>query len=391
MSAFVLPLQNLCSLEREDGRNSLGNRQKRGYWKDVVAVARQIAQFQTRLGLPSERLPTEYELRRYGYEGGHTILRAFRLHGGKQAFLKKLALVERTGADPEFARWQPNANGKKLTSAAKAANLLRSQLEELARRLDLPEKSLPSLQLLRKHEPLLANIICSTPGGYAAIARELNCCIEPRRPSRDTKPSATEPLELDELRQQLLAFIAEKTVTPGVMPPLRVLAKAERLDLVASIEHHGGSRVVAERFGLRDYASWEYVLELRDLVRELSAYMRVANKGNEMPSLAELQRQGRPDLARLVRRHGGPLVVAARFGLDVPPLRRRRDMDIKWGPFSLEVAERLLDACFVRGRAVDGVPEMPPLTELETDLQNKIEEYGGPDLVARRLGLAFAP
>jgi hypothetical protein len=390
MSAFILNLTTFDSIRKEEIPKWPESRQKSGYWKDVAAVARQITLFQAKLGLPRERLPTEYELRRYGHEGGHTILRALYLQGGRRAFLEKLALTESAASVPDLVRWQQASERKKSTCAAKVASSIATQLEDLARRLELPENTLPSMKVLRQHEPLLANVICSTPGGYAAIARELNYGIESQYRARNAMLTKKEPLTLEELRKQLLAFISEKTVSPGVMPPMHVLARAERFDLIASIKHHGGSRAVAERFALRDYASWEYVLRMRDLVRELRAYMHLANKGNVMPSIAELQRQGRADLARLVRRHGGPIVVAARFGLAVPPMRRRREIDIQWGPFSLQVAERLLDACFERGRAVDGIPELPSLSELEPDLQNEVAVYGGPDMVARRLGLAFA-
>ncbi|BAM82070.1 hypothetical protein CYME_CMQ170C [Cyanidioschyzon merolae strain 10D] len=365
-------------------------RQKSGYWKDLVLVAQQIRLFQSRFGLPNDRLPTEYELRRHGYNGGHTILRALRLHGGKRAFLQKLARLDDPEAKAPFASWQEASPQRKVSDARRVARSLKPELEGLARKLGLPGKTLPNLSLIREYEPLLANVICSTPGGYAAIARELNCCIEQQKPVSWASMRRLKPLPLQELKRELLKFIAERTVTPGVMPPERILAKAGRFDLIISIEYHGGSRAVAEICELRDSASWEYVLEMRDLLRELRAYLNLANKGNEMPSIAELQRQGREDLARLIRRHGGPLVFAARFGLYVPPSRRRREADLKWGPFSLALAVRLLDACYQRGRAVDGIPELPPLSELDLELQTEIAEYGGPDTVARRLGLAFA-
>jgi hypothetical protein len=81
-------------------------RQKGGYWKDLVLVAQQIRLFQSRFGLPNDRLPTEYELRRHGYNGGHTILRALRLHGGKRAFLQKLARLDDPEAKAPCASWQ---------------------------------------------------------------------------------------------------------------------------------------------------------------------------------------------------------------------------------------------------------------------------------------------
>ena len=111
-----------------------------------------------------------------------------------------------------------------------------------------------------------------------------------------------------------------------------------------------------------------------------------------MPSMKRMKQDGRADLAKLVRKHGGQRVLAARLNLTLHHPRRER---MNWGPFDLDFAIDLLNVSQVV--AVDEsqsthrrvlLPTNSQLSALgRQDLDCKIELYGGRHDVARRLGM----
>uniref|UniRef100_A0A7S0UDB0 Uncharacterized protein n=1 Tax=Hemiselmis andersenii TaxID=464988 RepID=A0A7S0UDB0_HEMAN len=108
-----------------------------------------------------------------------------------------------------------------------------------------------------------------------------------------------------------------------------------------------------------------------------------------MPTMKQLVDDGRGDLRKLITKHGGMRVMAARLDLR---LSRGRS-DLVWGPFDLDFAIEVLEYAHMLALESDGgdgirMPTAAELTSLgRNDVDEKVIEYGGYSEVARRLGM----
>mmetsp|Transcript_49633 Transcript_49633/g.82958 ORF Transcript_49633/g.82958 Transcript_49633/m.82958 type:complete len:234 (+) Transcript_49633:3-704(+) len=194
------------------------------------------------------------------------------------------------------------------------------------------------------------------------------------------------------------------------MPRLVDFRRAGRDDLVAAISRYGGTDDACARFGLVPYREWGYFDRNRALASDLLAYLR--EKGwptDTMPDRATLEGDARGrDLNRRLSRLGGRSLVGRRLGLALTGRAAFYNDKINYGPFSLEFAVEVLEyikethfaaapGAWASADMLDpetvGAVALPPPGDLRAhgrrDLADLIEEYGGPQQVARRLGLVY--
>ena len=199
----------------------------------------------------------------------------------------------------------------------------------------------------------------------------------------------------ERFRQELIAFGQQQTNNPywKVLPSTAQLRRCGRKDLAQAIHRYGGSEVVAARFGMLSAAEYAYYHEFYSFLRELKRYQQATGQVGQMPALTRMKQDGRGDLVRLVRKHGGQQVLAARLCLK---LERQRGPRLLWGPFDMDFAIDLLNVSQAVALEIGSNCRMLLPTEAELaaigrpDMSAKIKHYGGRADVARRLGV-FLP
>lgn len=197
----------------------------------------------------------------------------------------------------------------------------------------------------------------------------------------------------ENVRRELLAFV-EAHGAAGEMPTGALLRAEGRRDLGHAVDAHGGLHAVAQRLGLRmahGRSPARHWADPHTLVRALAAFAREHGTEGAMPTVLELQRAGRHDLARAVGvHHGGRLKLARQTGLHYSPTRTPHGY---WQDEPSIHAELL---AFVAANGTAGV--MPSRLELLASgartvrLLRAIEERcGGLVAVARATGLHVPP
>jgi hypothetical protein len=157
-----------------------------------------------------------------------------------------------------------------------------------------------------------------------------------------------------------------------------------------------------------------------DLLLELKAYLEEYCGGGSgsdgdsvrllFPTVFKMKERGYERLHMLIQYYGGRKFLASRLGMEhsitVKKKRTSKNQDylvaadMNWGPFDLQFGIDLLE--FVRNEQLKRRPplrypviDMPSQTKLLASgekgvyLDEKIQEYGGYENVARRLGLAY--
>jgi hypothetical protein len=195
------------------------------------------------------------------------------------------------------------------------------------------------------------------------------------------------------------------------MPRLSELTRDGRDDLRNSIRRFGGSKLVCRKAGLVTFREWNYIEGMYDLLLELKAYLEEYCGGDYdgiFPTVFKMKERGYERLHMLIQYYGGRKFLASRLGMEHSTTEKRRlsknqdvvAADMNWGPFDLQFGIDLLE--FVRNEQLKRRPplrypviDMPSPTKLLAsgekgeDLDQKIQEYGGYENVARRLGLAY--
>ena len=364
-----------------------GRRRRHSYWKKFENFSAELRRFQLAAGIPLSQLPSDGQLRKHASDGGQSLCWAFQVHGGWKAV--SLRLASEDGRDA-LLQARPRGRAVRERQSARVAELLRPQIDEIARKRGLPPNTVPCKEVLRAHNPLLANKMYAVPGGLRAIAKALGYVMETDLQSHEhTDQEVHPPEDMDKVKRELEEFIQAHPELQGVMPHQRMLAKEGRDDLLVIMRRHLGPDNLARQLGLRAPSDWQYFLEIRALVRSLHEYMRAHHLTTQMPTLSQLEHDGYGALAAAIRKHGGSTAFAARFGLRVKMVGRRQKSLLDWGPFSLQYACDIYDACDAWNRAEDGAVQMPPLDTLSAELQRQAAVYGGAECVARRLGLAL--
>lgn len=203
------------------------------------------------------------------------------------------------------------------------------------------------------------------------------------------------------------------------MPRLSELQQAGRDDLMLAIRRFGGQSRICRLAGLVTFREWNYIEGQYELLLGLKEYLDRYHSGDYtmFPAASVVKGRGYDRLYSLIQYYGGVRFLAARFdmkwaaaGAEEESGRRRRrtttkevdllSADMYWGPFDLEFGIDLF--AFVREQELKKTPPLQrpeiripsQLTLLEHGerglrLDEKIQEYGGYENMARRLGLAF--
>jgi hypothetical protein len=208
----------------------------------------------------------------------------------------------------------------------------------------------------------------------------------------------------------------EKHNRPSVwMPRPSEMATLGRDDLRQAMNRFGGARAISRTAGMVPYQEWFFFEGQLELLIELRRYLDEHAGGNykSFPTVSIVQQNGYNQLHSLIQYYGGRKFLAARLSmsehysgtLDEESGQTSCDHNVdktalKFGAFELEFAIRLL--IFVRMDQLNRTPPlknpaitMPSRSKLLTQpndgpwLCTKIDEFGGDENVARRLGLAF--
>ena len=207
------------------------------------------------------------------------------------------------------------------------------------------------------------------------------------------------------LIQELYEYLDKRRDKDGIpavwMPRSSELNNVGRNDLSQAIQRFGGNKRICQQAGLIPFREWKYMEGMFDLLVELRLYLDEFHDGDYsfFPKVSTLP----PKYSRLkslVQYFGGRKFVASRFGMKSSTAKSKKQLDLEWGKFDLEFAIDLLD--FVRK---EEMKKKPPLTydfipmpsqrklllagEKGRLLDEKINDYGGYENVARRLGLGY--
>lgn len=204
------------------------------------------------------------------------------------------------------------------------------------------------------------------------------------------------------------------------MPRPSELSMNGRDDLRQAINRYGGVRSICRTAGMISYQEWFYFEGQLELLNELKQYLdEYANCDYTVfPNVSDIKRNGYDQLHNLIQYYGGRKFLSSRLNMsirnnkDKAMTTRRKvrytnnnnnvndDVIIKFGLFDLIFAIRLLN--FIRmdqlkrspplQSPVIAMPSRTKLLSLAEDgewLDAKIDEFGGYENVARRLGLAL--
>ena len=205
----------------------------------------------------------------------------------------------------------------------------------------------------------------------------------------------------------------QENIPEAWMPRLADITSQGRDDLALAIRRFGGPKVIARQAGLVPFREWNYLEGMHELLLQLKAYLDQHHGGDYtvFPIASHVKHQGYDRLYSLIQYYGGVKFLSARLDMDTPwgAKKRRSAMDrnqllaadMSWGPFDLEFAIELY--AFVREqqsqqKAPLKYPEIRIPSQLTLlkhgaiglQLDKKIQDYGGYENVARRLGLAFS-
>jgi hypothetical protein len=204
------------------------------------------------------------------------------------------------------------------------------------------------------------------------------------------------------------------------MPRPSELAASGHDDLRQAMNRYGGTRGICRTAGMVPYQEWFYFEGQLELFTELKRYLDEFADGDytTFPTVSDVRRNGFDQLHSLIQYYGGRKFLAARLSMSEQKYNGSRTKDaskrgnqertissgydscLKFGLFDLEFAIRLLT--FIRSDQMKRSPplqspvlSMPSRTKLLTSaddgawLDAKIDEFGGYENVARRLGLAL--
>ncbi len=189
------------------------------------------------------------------------------------------------------------------------------------------------------------------------------------------------------------------------MPRLSELSANGYSDLAQAIARLiGDQKETTIRAGLVPYNEWRFFEDQYSLFIELQTYLELYDTpdSNVFPKLADINKNGAITLYNLVQQFGGRKLVAGRLSMLLAPKNKKSTIkqDLQWGSFNLNFAVDLI--AYIRENQMSVEPPinvplicMPTQKELMQEgemgehLALKIEEFGGFENVARRLGLVY--
>jgi hypothetical protein len=204
--------------------------------------------------------------------------------------------------------------------------------------------------------------------------------------------------------------------TPQVwMPRPSEISNSGRDDLASAMVRYGGASHICQCAGLVPHKEWTFFETQYELLLRLVSYLDQYHANENyiyFPGLKDIRANKHDRLFYLIHQFGGRKLLACRFGMsltsnmgpDGTPTSQSPVLleEMNWGPFSLVFAIQLLH--HVRETHLSLRPPlqvahtiMPTPSQLlleETrgeELARQVDEFGGYESVARRLGLAFIP
>jgi hypothetical protein len=159
--------------------------------------------------------------------------------------------------------------------------------------------------------------------------------------------------------------------------------------------------------GLVPYQEWRFFESQLQLFVELENYLSIYHNNSEdiFPEPADVLMNGHTNLHDLIRIHGGKTMLAQKLDMQFDTTNENDPIDSNlkkdyqsWGPFSLRFAIELLH--FIRSRYLLLKPplscshiSMPYESDLlrcgHENLAIQVDQFGGYENVARKLGLLF--
>ncbi len=206
------------------------------------------------------------------------------------------------------------------------------------------------------------------------------------------------------------------------MPRPSELAMNGRDDLRQAMNRYGGVRNICRMAGMISYQEWFYFEGQLELLNGLKQYLDEYANGDytTFPTVSDVKRDGYDQLHNLIQYYGGRKFLSSRLNMslhnskDKATITRRKlkyasnnnnvddDTMIQFGLFDLIFAIQLLNFVrfdqWKRNPPLQSPPviAMPSRNKLLRDaaangvwLDAKIDEFGGYENVARRLGLAL--
>lgn len=179
------------------------------------------------------------------------------------------------------------------------------------------------------------------------------------------------------------------------MPRPSELSKEGRDDLKQALYRYGGASKICRMAGMVPYREWYYFEGQLELLLELQCYLDNHADGNysHFPTVQDIKCDGYDHLHALIQYYGGRKFLAAKLGM------LSKNPGLNWGTFDLDFAIKLL--LFIREHHLGKNPPLRnPTLAIPSQqilfrsdegawLDSKINEFGGYENVARRLGLAF--
>lgn len=386
---------NLCTMPKLQRRPNRRPRKPRNYWSDIENLRREILQFwivdanvslniDEPLPVPSETLLTHFQ--RFDLRNGINV------HGGRSSIVERLGGSERATLVP--GKW---------SEAVKTCSAVQQLVNENNNH-DLspmiPPISPQTQQKLEQKERMNSEAFAKK--NEMKFERFNGGVRWAHKKKRNPKGYWTEERVIEQL-YEYLEHVKSKTGRPSVwMPRPSEISAAGRDDLKQAISRFGGATHICERAGLIPYNEWRYFENQLELYMELDNYLRLYhnNTRTDFPRVGEILQNGNERLYDLVMNFGGGKLVACKLDMRyAAETSVTLFQGISFGRFSLDFAVKLLQ--FVRLGVMEQSPplqnpmlRMPSVADLIRANQKQIAidvmSFGGPENVARRLGLDFS-
>jgi hypothetical protein len=348
------------------------NRRPKYYWVDSRNLRREIAHFWRDAGVRVERtdpilIPSETLLMHYQR---HDIRAAIASNGGRKEIAQTLNCAVRIMP----GRWSDAMN---------------ESLPELLQLIDLDKT-------LSYEKPPFASFKPTRDGSL--WMHQSN-----RRP-KGYWSMQTIVQHLYEYTDQCRRDLGRPAVW---MPRPSELAANGYGDLKQAMVRFGGSNRIERLAGMVTHRDWYYFEGQLELLLLLKGYIDEYGDRNyeKFPIVSAIQNHGYEKLYALIQYYGGRKFLAARLGMSYSTKESKhktQDLhaDMCWGPFDLDFGIRLLE--YIRNDHMHRSPPMKnPALSMPSNgkllssgaegelLDKSIQEFGGYENVARRLGLAF--
>lgn len=355
-------LMNLWGLRPKNSRRS------RNYWSNFTVLAGELNAY----------------LHNFGYQNVMPRVEDLKSHGR----MDLVYAIDRFGGISRVSQLLHLTWLGPSTYWREFSNVRKRLLGYLRTRPEGEQKIMPSFQQL--HESGRLDLIqgIGFHGGVMQVARRVGKVqvAYPEYPENYFK----DPKNLD---REILSFLStQRRELKKRMPTSVAFVKAGRLDLADAIRDNGGWIYYAQRLGLSFATETRhprgYWADRKNVERELRNYLIERNlEHGMMPSVQQLERDGRSDIAFAIERYHSNAAsfaesIGLRLQLDEVRLENAEFFDT-WTNFVESMRQ------WIRENGIDGI--LPTRDELirtgRHDLRNAVFRHGGGRLVGERLGL----